>query len=637
MAKLTRPNERYVPQQESYRNLPGLRPTAQPVDIVADEVAVDPTAEKLKQLAQGLGMANKAIEDFYRMEKSFEETNRLAARVNAKQGLAPPEGKGFLKYGLTEGHYEGLGINDALTIRGELDGLLEQELPSTINVRNPQQSLIDLQSKIDSWISERVGGMQENPAYMRGVSNELAKFKVEAMAKGQALIQERVMEQKFGIMQTKTEALLGSLGDEAWGDPQVLRNSLRPLLTDAEALGFDRAAGAKAIMTSLETMAYNRFNAAYSAGDLRSMRESMQQMRAMMIAIDLPDESGVKLGGFTKDSSGNIKWNLASDKDDLQVSIGRMQSAFDKTLETQNKVRAAAIQADMLVLLQEGEDPGRIRETLEPLSRVDPELYVESMKFLFAQEESQNYINDTQLVRTMIAEGADIAAINRQMALGNLSRQGATQVASAHTKLLSERNALLTERNKLQYSANMEHRNELARIDRNNRAMLGQLLATGDLSDKVFRKLNTTVKLAGHEFSAAEMLELSERYKAQVEAEAVPPKPTLTPDEKLQVQAATRLGDLPREAQVSYSAMLLNKETTAEELPRLLDQYNLAVAKREAAMTSLNKYLTRNPELYAIKKATADAQFAMDNPFTTKAEKRRLRQMMKERGKQNAR
>jgi hypothetical protein len=169
--------------------------------------------------------------------------------------------------------------------------------------------------------------------------------------------------------------------------------------------------------------------------------------------------------------------------------------------------------------------------------------------------------------------------------------------------------------------------------------MLGQLLATGDLSDKVFRKLNTTVKLAGHEFSAAEMLELSERYKAQVEAEAVPPKPTLTPDEKLQVQAATRLGDLPREAQVSYSAMLLNKETTEEELPGMILKYNEASVRREAAIAKLNSmnYKDAQPELYAIKKASIDAQFAMDNPFTTKAEKRRLRQMMKERGKQNAR
>jgi len=310
MAKqLKRVTERYVAQQESFRNLPVPRPQASPVDVTPEPVA-DPAAERLRDIAEGLSALGSGISDFFKMEKSFEETNRMEAEVRGRLGLEMGRGKGFLDYGTRYGYEQGKGVSEGQDVLVEISRRLAQAEPDLHpdKLKTPD----DVRRYVDNMVSEvekeYLGDLSgQSRAYLEGVAPALAKAKLEARVKALTVYDSNVKLETVNnytkyvnsIFETDIIPYINQMietpGEKV--DYGLIRNKMSELTKAArDTYNIDRNT---ANVLTLEQLDSNLKNIMVQAITTDSSMESIRTIEgistAILMSIDEPDEGGFKL------------------------------------------------------------------------------------------------------------------------------------------------------------------------------------------------------------------------------------------------------------------------------------------------------------------------------------------------------
>lgn len=306
---ITRVEKRYVPQQESYRNLPGLRPAAEPV-VAAETPAVSGEGERLRQWGEALASGNKALKDFFTMEKSFEETNRAENRVRAQMELPPLEGQGLLDYGVAQGYNEGLGILKGQAAMVELRRRLAEAnygiTPENLGSPDDVRAYVDNETQK---IMQEFLPADANSAYLEGASKFLAQAKLEARVEGVNFWAAEEKRKRFDNYSAfvnnhfNTEIAPRMEENLRLGSPLDIKK-IRGEISDLtrigrDKFGFDRDTAAVVVLENFQDQLMMQYTQALSQDDSYSQMTDLEDMSdALMVAMDTPDADGVRLSNL---------------------------------------------------------------------------------------------------------------------------------------------------------------------------------------------------------------------------------------------------------------------------------------------------------------------------------------------------
>lgn len=309
MAKqLKRVAERYVAQQESYRNLPVPRPQASPVDVTPDEPVENASAARLRDIAEGLSSINSGLGDFFRMEKSFEETNRMEAKVRAQMNLPyDPDGKGLLNYGVAAGYEEGRGVYEGQEAMLAIQRRLEEAQYGITdeNLSNPQAVSKFVDSTVDEVLKEMTRG-NPSKAYLQGMAPLVTQAKVEARIKGEGVWRAKEKEARASnfskFVNTHWEAMVykdmkENLLSGERPDPQKLRNTLAELTRiGRDQYNFDRNTAAVYILENVQGSLVREMTKALSRdGSFADIQDLEDISQVLLESLEVPDASGIRL------------------------------------------------------------------------------------------------------------------------------------------------------------------------------------------------------------------------------------------------------------------------------------------------------------------------------------------------------
>jgi hypothetical protein len=349
MAKqMKRVEKRYVPQQESFRQLPGLRPQAEPQAAVATP-APDSGAERLRELAESLAAGNKALGDFFTMEKSFEETNRAEAKVRGRLGLPEGEGRGFLDYGVRYGYEQGKALRDAEDVAIEYNRVMEENKSRFVpeNFKSSDEVRAFSDKVLDDILKERdinLAGAGE--AYMGVIGPEVAKLKVEGRVKALSLYDDQI---KLGNINVFTDRVRKTMDAEfipyikgLAADPtrlmdtkdlQFIRDKMTKLSKEAsEVYRIDRDAANVLMVETMTSGIQDQITLATAdGGSWKTLADLEQVALGIFRTVDIPDASGFRLT-TTKGDPETVKaiGNLRATVTSLSDASDRIREKIQK-------------------------------------------------------------------------------------------------------------------------------------------------------------------------------------------------------------------------------------------------------------------------------------------------------------------
>lgn len=476
MAKqMKRVEKRYVPQQESYRSLPALSPQASPVDVTPSVAPVDASAEKLRQLAEGLSSLNKGLGDFLRMEKSFEETNRLANRTNALLGLPPVSGPGFTDMGVEKGYKEGQGLSDSIRLRDEL----LTELSDKQFFVNPD-SLPDTISNVNKFTQEfiqgKLAGKETDVSYLEGAAKNLTQVKIEALT-----VATKMQKEARDTRQLNNEASIISenlklWSDDVWRSPDVLREKYNELMSSGNSRGLPKDAMGSLILQVAENNLVHDFGVAHDSKDLKLSRANLLKMQSIVAAATLPDKAGQPIGSFKKGKDGNPEWVLESDVSAIVRTRDKMVRDYESLLKETTESFKYDIQANIFTGLSDGTlSAASARESIRPLATSDSKSFLEIQKFIDTLEKNQSFIDDSEVVSSLLKTGNyDISQITYLLSKGQLSNDGASTLAKAYSWKEREKSSIRNEEYHQRRMYNLDEKDRLDSVKRSNAAVSQQ-------------------------------------------------------------------------------------------------------------------------------------------------------------------
>ena len=324
---------RYVAQQESYLMRPQARPVAQPIEATPEPAREDGKSMRLREISQALSAGSKALTDFYTMEKSFEETNRLENQVRAQMGLPPADGRGHLKYGSRAGYLEGKGILKGQQAMVELNARIAQ-MSNNLDLDNlpTPQEMRDMVDRETAQVISGVLGTQVDEAELRGASPLLVQAKLENRVKALDALraaEERAQLQhasQFISNQIEHELLPKMYATLLAGNPldaSLLREEISQLTAVArDTYDIDRdVATAATLENFLGIMAEKGVMSLAPSGDLGAIMDLEKIMEAAVKSFSLPDSSGISIS---------------------QIKTPEVKAAMDQTLRLVDNYRTRA-------------------------------------------------------------------------------------------------------------------------------------------------------------------------------------------------------------------------------------------------------------------------------------------------------
>lgn len=259
--RLKQPQERYVAQQETYRNSPAFHPEARPVDTTVQSAPIKPmdtrkiprtlvkepelpapvqqTAQsarptqpaevvqgksKLDLLLETFSIVEPAIKAYVGYQNKLADINQKEQRARAILGLDQTHGRG-LGWGSDEGYSLGSGEADGIKIKAEFSEALKANNYFSEYADNPeiaQQKTQELYSEI----SKKYMRDTSNNAYMLGMSNHVIEAKLDGELKvNEALMQERSMRNLENAAATVEDEITKILESDA--EPTILRSRIK--------------------------------------------------------------------------------------------------------------------------------------------------------------------------------------------------------------------------------------------------------------------------------------------------------------------------------------------------------------------------------------------------------------------------
>jgi len=590
---MKRVEKRYVPQQESYRSLPVPSPVASPVDVVP-EITPDPTAEKLRQITEGLSGINKGLTDYFRMEKSFEETTRAANKVNALLGLPPVGGPGNLDYGKDYGYQEGLGLAQGASLKVELEKALKT---NNYFIDPTKLSSEDMQQKINqftqSFLQENLGELQNNPAFMSGAAQSLAEAKVTALVKGQEALETLRLTKSLENWDTFVGAQLSEGKLEGYiGKPAEFREEISRLLTYAPKMNLGKDAAGDQLLAGLTRQYYSKFSAAHDAEDIPALKESLGVLKLLKESAALKDSSGVFIGGI---AMGGKKSPIDDTIKEINELYATSVKSFSSLKERVLKEQGFAIRANMLYdFRSKGLDPRKAEEELAPLRLSNPKEYLKTMDFMFQVERSgTNIWVDPELMSSLREDKSlDTDAIVRLVNSRVIGKNEAKELGS----IVSER-----ERETLRALSLEDRRNSL--LTREARESAARTKATNaDLARKVLRNNGIVDETVVSRVTRDAQLSLEPLDETTVTnwVNSTVTNVTTLRESKKKPSADTAVKDANRSAVITHLDLYMNKPSDSQKA-----ELNRRVAKKEplpsdAEVTGYNLwYQTKESSLKA--------------------------------------
>ncbi len=481
MAKqMKRVEKRYVPQQESFRQLPGLRPQAEPQAAVATP-APDSGAERLRELAESLAAGNKALGDFFTMEKSFEETNRVANRTRAMLGLPQAEGPGggLLDWGSDYGYQEGSGLAQGISLKDKLlQDLDNQNFFIDEANPDPQATMSSMNSYVQKFINDNVGDQQNNPAFMAGVSKYLVEARVEATVTASNRLEALKLQKQLGNYGTWATSMFTQELPKT-KTPQDVREVLSRLTAESQRFGISRDAAADHLAATLSSQYESLFTQAHDNDDIEGMDNVLRELQLLSQALDLPDSAGIPFGGVLKDAAGKLQQPLAPTKKELHASIRQMINDREVATKRINDKTVSDKSADLLYRMQSKEiNPAQAVVELNELYRSIPsEQYLRLQKFVNEIDRADMDVMERPGLAEELQSNLDsvsLETISKHVANRDLKRETAVALYAEKQRRLSAESTRLSIQNKQLYARDLRTRQELAERKRQKDAMFHQ-------------------------------------------------------------------------------------------------------------------------------------------------------------------
>lgn len=486
--QLTRSKDRYVSQQESYRNLPTMPAAASPVDggIMGPQVSEE--ALRLKSIAESLASGSKALQDFLSMEKSFEATNIAANKARALMGLPPVSGQGHLDYGVDEGYRRGLGLARSKTLAVEL----EEQLRDNNYFVDPQRpSITQAQKQIhqftDTFLRSRLGEFYNDEAFMMGAAETLAAMKVESFVTAgiKAEGARRLLE-----AETFKEQLMSSyarLSTEEQKDPQRLRELLTEVTKDSQLFRFNRDALMSFGVQSLADEFRGQF--ADAQGDttgqgLATMVNSMDKLRVLTQAMGLKDSAGVLPGGIVVDQkTGKMSSPLKKERKELQILWKQMYNAKESLVKHLSEELKEKELVDLELGLQSGElTYDKALDTVRSYQQTNPKIARTLLDRIDLLRKSDRHIvEDPDFVNGLL-ERIEKGGVTQEDLIGyrrvNLIRNDTLQKCATYLRSIqNERYSNMRQANLYMQNLRSQSREEDRQTKASNKGLLSKYLA----------------------------------------------------------------------------------------------------------------------------------------------------------------
>ena len=441
---LSRTQKRYVPQQESYKNLPGLRPVAEPTGAAARPSEVDAGAMRLREMSQALAAGSKALTDYFAMEKSAEETNRVANRALALAGL-PQErgpGPGLLDWGSDYGYQEGLGLAEGSKLAASLELELERN-NHFVDPENPdpESTLQQVQLMVDRAAKDSIGDRMGNSAFVQGLSKPLAEMKVLHTATAmQKLEAAKFRKELQSVGQIAIGRFMPILG-EAQGNPKKVRESMTSFLREFSHLNIHKDALAEVALLSVHSELNNQYNDLYNMDPSESiplLTQLAAQAHTLVQAAGMPDESGILLGGTTIDSKGKRVSPLSQTIKEIHESKVRMVRDLDTLKSNQQSRAKASGKAEIFRRLYDGDDPDAVYVWANEVFGDDPETLSEIMPYIF-ETHRKDYAYKYSETVSLLQRGVSPEMARRMAANGELSKTALLDFMAVYNQRERER------------------------------------------------------------------------------------------------------------------------------------------------------------------------------------------------------
>ena len=373
--------KRYVPQQESYRNLPTPTPQAESVRVIAQGEAISPAAAKLRSLAEGLSSLNKGLVDYLTLEKSYEETNRAEAEARARAGLDMQDGHGFMNYGVIKGYIQGQALNDYDKIEGIAtssldaikDSLTFENYRSEDDVGRTTDALID-----DAIRASGVNLNEADPLYISKIGNKLAELKLAARINAKKMYADNVGRLNVNNYTTHVDTVFK---EKIIPQLSIIANTPEAL-TDQTSYQQIRD-----WVSTMTKTAETDFYISREAANVLVVDTVTSAIRQMVIdAVDTGDRSPEMLADISSvatgllksvrlpDTAGGVKLVASTGSPDLRRAIGALteltaglSDADDKAREAVQKKQVETLAADMSLALLNGASFEDVREQFRNL------------------------------------------------------------------------------------------------------------------------------------------------------------------------------------------------------------------------------------------------------------------------------
>lgn len=392
--------KRYVPQQESYRNLPSPTPTAETRKVTPDRLSPSPAAVRLQNLAKGFSALHGGLADYLSAEKSFEEANRAEAEVYGRLGYTYEEAQaaaqGHLDYGVRRGYEMGRALTDAAEVtikyRAALEEAKHQLTPENF------KSVAEVKRFADGLLDEALRGQGvdlrgSSQAYLEAAGRELAKLKLEGHVRA-----AEIFRSQYELANVDAYSDLVALEVENSMMPQAsfsvavssdlgyqnIRDTISRLSKEAsDTYHIDRGAAnvlvVESMMNSLQQMAMEALNSQEGPQAYSSILTLESIGFGFMRALDLPDSAG---GQRMRTMASNKE--LQRSIDSLGAFVTRLSSIADNLRGAQQKREANAITSQMAIdVFTESKDVVDVTDNLRELARgglVDAEVVLEALE-----------------------------------------------------------------------------------------------------------------------------------------------------------------------------------------------------------------------------------------------------------------
>lgn len=176
--RLSPVSERYVSQQQTFRQGPGLQPEAQIQSGVA--APVDSTRNTLLDLAQGLSKLTDTLGSFFQTESQFGQINQKVNELRGEAGAPQATGMGILKWGVKEGYQRGQGVKLGATLSSEFlnTGARNNWF---VDSANPDENATKGKiTELYKGLEKKYLGTSNNPEVINGALQSIAKARLTA-------------------------------------------------------------------------------------------------------------------------------------------------------------------------------------------------------------------------------------------------------------------------------------------------------------------------------------------------------------------------------------------------------------------------------------------------------------------------